>query len=58
MTNRKHNFNAGPLFYVSVLQTVQEQMLDCAETGMSLIEMSHRTPLFDDVIVRTERVHQ
>ena len=55
MTNRKHNFNAGPtVLPLSVLQTVQEQMLDYAETGMSLIEMSHRTPVFDDVIVRAK----
>ena len=56
MTNRTHNFNAGPTgLPLSVLKTVQAQMLNYNETGMSLIEMSHRTPVFDDVIVRAKQ---
>ena len=55
MTNRTHNFNAGPTgLPLSVLETVQSQLLDYGDTGMSLIEMSHRTPIFDDVIVRAK----
>ena len=55
MTNRKHNFNAGPtVLPLPVLQTVQSELLDFKSTGMSLIEMSHRTPIFDDVIVRAK----
>lgn len=55
MTNRTHNFNAGPTgLPLSVLKTVQSQLLDYGDTGMSLIEMSHRTPVFDDVIVRAK----
>jgi phosphoserine aminotransferase len=55
MTNRKHNFNAGPtVLPLTVLQTVQSQLLDFKNTGMSLMEMSHRTPVFDDVIVRAK----
>ena len=56
MTNRKHNFNAGPtVLPLTVLETVQAKMLNYNETGMSLIEMSHRTPVFDDVIVRAKQ---
>lgn len=55
MTNRKHNFNAGPtVLPLSVLETVQSELLDFKNTGMSLMEMSHRTPVFDDVIVRAK----
>ena len=55
MTNRKHNFNAGPtVLPLTVLKTVQSQLLDFKNTGMSLMEMSHRTPVFDDVIVRAK----
>ena len=55
MTNRKHNFSAGPtVLPLPVLQTVQSELLDFKSSGMSLIEMSHRTPIFDDVIVRAK----
>jgi phosphoserine aminotransferase len=55
MTNRKHNFNAGPtVLPLSVLETVQSELLNFKNTGMSLMEMSHRTPVFDDVIVRAK----
>ena len=55
MTNRKHNFNAGPtVLPLPVLEQVQRELLNYGGTGMSLIEMSHRTPTFDDVIVRAK----
>ena len=55
MTNRKHNFNAGPtVLPLPVLERVQSELLNYGGTGMSLMEMSHRTPTFDDVIVRAK----
>lgn len=41
---RVHNFCAGPAALpVSVLQQAQEEMLDWRGTGMSVMEMSHRS---------------
>ncbi len=41
---RIHNFSAGPCTLpVEVLETARDQMLDYEGTGMSIIEMSHRS---------------
>jgi phosphoserine aminotransferase len=48
--NRVHNFCAGPCTLpLSVLEEVQAELLDFRGSGMSLIEMSHRSPEYDDV---------
>ncbi|MEM7196306.1 MAG: 3-phosphoserine/phosphohydroxythreonine transaminase [Pseudomonadota bacterium] len=50
MTNRKHNFSAGPCTLpLSVLQEAQAEFVDYQGAGMSLIEMSHRGKHFDEV---------
>lgn len=47
---RAHNFGAGPcILPVDVLAEVQSEFLDFAGTGMSLIEMSHRSTEYDEV---------
>lgn len=47
---RVHNFCAGPCTLpVSVLEVVQSELLDFRGTGMSLIEMSHRSPEYEAV---------
>ncbi len=47
---RKLNFSAGPAALpVSVLNQIQEEIVDFNGAGLSLIESSHRTPLYDDV---------
>jgi len=47
---RVHNFCAGPCTLpVSVLEEVQSELLDFRGTGMSLIEMSHRSPEYEAV---------
>ena len=52
MSQRKHNFNAGPTALpLSVLETIQREIVNYQGHGLSLIEMSHRTPEFDEVIV-------
>lgn len=49
--HRVHNFNAGPgTLPLSVLQQVQAELLDFHGTGMSLMEMSHRSKTYDAVI--------
>jgi len=61
MINRIHNFNAGPAALpLEVLERIQEEFLDFKGSGMSVTEISHRSPLFDEVmdeaIVRTKRL--
>ena len=47
---RAHNFGAGPCTLpLDVLEAVQAEFLDFAGTGMSLIEMSHRSPEYESV---------
>ena len=51
MTTRIRNFNAGPAALpYSVLQEIQASFLDFKGSGMSITEVSHRSPWFDDVI--------
>jgi len=51
MANRIFNFSAGPATLpLPVLKEVQEELLDFRGQGMSLMEMSHRSKTFDDVI--------
>ena len=48
---RVYNFSAGPAALpVPVLEEIQSEMLDYRGCGMSILEMSHRTPAFDEVI--------
>jgi phosphoserine aminotransferase len=51
MTKRIHNFNAGPAALpLSVLEEIQSELLDFKGSGMSILEVSHRSKWFDDVI--------
>jgi phosphoserine aminotransferase len=48
--SRVHNFCAGPCTLpLAVLEEVQAEFLDFRGSGMSLIEMSHRSSEYDDV---------
>ncbi len=50
MSNRKHNFSAGPCTLpLEVLEEAQSEFVDYQGAGMSLIEMSHRGKHFDAV---------
>lgn len=50
MTSRKINFNPGPgKLPLAVLETVQREMIDFRETGMSIMEHSHRGPAYLEV---------
>ncbi|MDY7095874.1 MAG: 3-phosphoserine/phosphohydroxythreonine transaminase [Acidobacteriota bacterium] len=52
MTHRVHNFGAGPAALpLPVLEQVQQSLLDFEGSGMSILEMSHRSATYD-------RVHQ
>src|SRR5512141_588448 len=52
---RVHNFGAGPAALpVPVLERVQAEMLDYAGTGMSVMEMSHRSAAFEGILKSAE----
>ncbi|QJD87632.1 3-phosphoserine/phosphohydroxythreonine transaminase [Cohnella herbarum] len=55
MANRAYNFNAGPAALpLEVLQKVQEQFVDFENSGMSLMEMSHRGAIYEKVHFEAE----
>ena len=55
MSERKINFNAGPTALpLAVLEQVQANVVNFEENGLSLMEMSHRSPEFEEVIERTK----
>lgn len=48
--NRAYNFNAGPAALpLAVLQEAQAELLDFRGTGMSVMELSHRSKDYDAV---------
>ena len=48
---RVHNFSAGPAALPeSVLREVQSELLDYRGCGMSVLEMSHRSPIYQSII--------
>ncbi|MCL6587933.1 MAG: aminotransferase class V-fold PLP-dependent enzyme, partial [Anoxybacillus sp.] len=47
---RAYNFNAGPsALPLSVLERAQRELLDFQGTGMSVMELSHRSKEYDAV---------
>src|ERR1039457_4939713 len=49
-TKRAFNFNAGPgALPLPVLERMREELLDYRGTGMSVMEMSHRSPEFEAI---------
>ncbi|MBW2253831.1 MAG: 3-phosphoserine/phosphohydroxythreonine transaminase [Deltaproteobacteria bacterium] len=48
---RIHNFSAGPaVLPVPVLEQAREAALEYGQTGLGLMECSHRSPLFEGII--------
>jgi phosphoserine aminotransferase len=53
---RIYNFSAGPaMLPVEVLKEAAEEMLDYRGTGMSVMEMSHRSKAYEAIIKETEK---
>jgi len=51
MARRIHNFNAGPAALpLPVLEQIQQELLDFQGTGMSVLEISHRSKPFEQVL--------
>ena len=54
---RVYNFSAGPsTLPEKVLQTAAEEMMDYHGSGQSVMEMSHRSKWFDDIIKDAEKL--
>lgn len=55
--SRVYNFSAGPsMLPEEVLKKAQEEMLEYGDAGMSVMEMSHRSKAFDDIIKEAEKL--
>ncbi len=53
--SRVYNFSAGPaVLPEEVLQEAAEEMLDYRGSGMSVMEMSHRSKVYDNIIKEAE----
>src|SRR5512132_1966442 len=55
MTKRVFNFNPGPaVLPLEVLEQAQAELLDFKGTGMSVMEISHRSKEFEGIIQTAE----
>lgn len=53
--NRVYNFSAGPsMLPLDVLKQAQDEMLCCGNSGMSVMEMSHRSKAYEEIIYGAE----
>jgi phosphoserine aminotransferase len=54
---RVYNFAAGPaILPEAVLRTAQQDMLNWRDTGMSVMEVSHRSALFEELVQETQQL--
>ena len=55
LENRIYNFSAGPsMLPEAVLLKAQKDMLNYEGSGMSVMEMSHRSKVYDKIISDTQ----
>ena len=53
---RVYNFSAGPaVLPLEVLKTAAYEMLNYQNSGMSVMEMSHRSKTYDNIIKTAEK---
>ena len=51
MTERIYNFSAGPaVLPLAVLEEAQRELVSLPGVGMSVMEISHRSAAFDEII--------
>ena len=56
VTKRVFNFNAGPAALpLPVLERIREELLDWRGSGMSVMEMSHRSPEYESINAGAEQ---
>ncbi|WP_203363328.1 3-phosphoserine/phosphohydroxythreonine transaminase [Bacillus sp. REN10] len=54
---RVYNFSAGPsMLPLPVLEKAQKELVNYAGSGMSVMELSHRSGLFTDIITKAEQL--
>ncbi|HOJ47993.1 MAG TPA: 3-phosphoserine/phosphohydroxythreonine transaminase [Bacillota bacterium] len=54
--NRVYNFSAGPsMLPLPVLERAAKEMTDYKGSGMSVMEMSHRSPAYEEIIANAEQ---
>ncbi len=54
---RAYNFSGGPATLpLAVLEKVRDELLDYRGTGMSVMEMSHRSPEYEEINSRAEQL--
>src|SRR5499427_6029333 len=54
-TPRIHNFSAGPaVMPVPVLEEIQRDLLALPGAGMSVLEISHRSKVFESILAQAE----
>lgn len=54
---RVYNFSAGPsMLPVPVLERAASEMLSYGDSGMSVMEMSHRSPVYEKIIADAEKL--
>lgn len=55
MSERIYNFSAGPsAMPTEVLERAKSEFMSVRGSGMSVMEISHRSPLFDDILQKAE----
>jgi len=55
MTDRVYNFSPGPaILPEEVLRQAQEELFCLPGVGMSVLEISHRSPTFDEILATTK----
>ncbi len=53
---RVYNFSAGPsMLPMPVLERAAAEMISYGDSGMSVMEMSHRSPVYDEIIKNAEK---
>ena len=56
LEGRIYNFSAGPsMLPEPVLLKIQQELLNCEGSGMSVLEMSHRSKVYDEIINAAEQ---
>src|SRR6187402_2266117 len=54
-SERIFNFSAGPaVLPLPVLEQAQRELVSLPDVGMSILEVSHRSKVFEDVLARAE----
>src|ERR1700726_2846240 len=55
IVHRIHNFAAGPaVLPLPVLQEIQRDLVALPGVGMSILEVSHRSPTFESILAEAE----